>query len=268
MSRMLGIVSIKGGVGKTTIATSLATDLANTYGKRVLLVDANFSSPTLGVHMDITNPKRTIHDVLAGKAHILSSIYSRYGVDVIPGDGFCLYGINPFKLKDKLSKVKNNYDYVIIDSSPNLGDETLSTILASDSLLMVSTPDEPTLQASIRAAHLARQRGKPIAGIIINKVRDPAFELSLEDIEQATGIPVVAKIPDSHIHGRSIYTRIPASVYKGNSKFAKEIRSLNAALTGKQEEPSWMHKIFNIPFSKEHVNRQLLKESFYKPLFE
>ncbi|MBI3333928.1 AAA family ATPase [Candidatus Pacearchaeota archaeon] len=267
MSRTLGIVSIKGGVGKTTVASSLATDLANTYGKKVLLVDANFSSPTLGVHMDVTDPKRTIHDVLAGKAHVLSAIYSRYGVDVMPGNGFYLYDINPLKLKDKLAKIKSHYDYIVLDSSPNLNDEMLATILASDALLVVSTPDEPTLQCSVRAAHLARQRGRPIAGIVVNKVRDPHYELEIETIEHATGIPVVAKLPDSKIHGRAVFTRIPAAVYKGNSRFAREIKSLNAALTGMNERPSFLHRLFATSFSREQVNRQLLKESFYSSLF-
>ena len=59
--------AIKGGVGKTTIASSLASDLVNNFGKKVLLVDANYSAPNLGLHMDIVEPGKTIHDVLAGK---------------------------------------------------------------------------------------------------------------------------------------------------------------------------------------------------------
>ncbi|MFH1290833.1 MAG: ParA family protein, partial [Nanoarchaeota archaeon] len=52
MTKTIGVIAIKGGVGKTTISAALATDLANHYGKKVLLVDANYSAPNLGLHMD------------------------------------------------------------------------------------------------------------------------------------------------------------------------------------------------------------------------
>ena len=75
MAKTIGIIAIKGGVGKTTIAASLAADLVNSYKKKVLLVDANFSAPNLGLHMDIVEPKRTVHEVLNGKARIESAIH-------------------------------------------------------------------------------------------------------------------------------------------------------------------------------------------------
>ena len=54
----IGVISIKGGVGKTTAVSNLGTVMANTFGKKVLLVDANFSAPNLGLHLGVVNPKR------------------------------------------------------------------------------------------------------------------------------------------------------------------------------------------------------------------
>ena len=68
-------------------------------------------------------------------------------------------------------------------------------MLSSDSLFVVTTADYPTLSSSLNATKLAKQRGKPISGIIINKVRDPLFELTIKEIEEATGVPVVASGP-------------------------------------------------------------------------
>ena len=85
MGKVIGIVAIKGGVGKTTIAASLATDLANNCNKKILLIDANYSAPNLGLHMDILLPEKTIHDVLEGKIKLKNAINNRYGVDVIAG---------------------------------------------------------------------------------------------------------------------------------------------------------------------------------------
>ena len=114
MVRSIGIIAVKGGVGKTSISASLAADLANRLGKKVLLVDAIYSAPNLGIHMDIIEPVKTIHDVLSGQADISHAIHKRYGVDVIPGSFIYRKGINHFKLKSRIGKIKDNYDFVII----------------------------------------------------------------------------------------------------------------------------------------------------------
>jgi septum site-determining protein MinD len=267
MSKTIGIISIKGGVGKTTIASSLAADLANHHKKSVLLVDANYSAPNLGLHMDIVSPKKTIHHVLDNKAHVRSTIHKKFGVDIIPGEYVYNNQIDFFKLKNSIKKIKENYDFVIIDSSPSLDDELLSVMLASDNLFVVTTPDYPTLYCSLKAAKLAKQRGKPISGIIVNKVRDPYYELSLKEIEEASEIPVVARIPDDKNAVRALFTRIPISIYKKNSKFAKEIFKLNSALTNKPYKQSFLNKVLPFNFKKEEINRQLMKKTFYKSTF-
>ncbi len=268
MPKTLGIVSIKGGVGKTTISSSLAADLSNHFGKKVLLVDANFSAPNLGLHMDIVRPEKTIHHVLDRKTRINSAIQNKFGVDILPGEYVYNNRINYLKLKDHLKQIKNNYDFIIIDSSPSLNDEVLSTILASDKIFVVTTPDYPTISCSLKAAKLAKQRGKPISGIIINKIRDPAYELSLKEIELTTNIPVVSRIPDDKSTTRALFTRIPVSVYNKKTGFSKEISKLSAALTNSKMKYDLLKRIFPISMKKEEVNRQLMKKEFYKRSFE
>lgn len=263
MGKAIGIIAIKGGVGKTTISASLASDLANNYKKKVLLIDANYSAPNLGIHMDILKPEKTIHHVLDKKIRIESAIHNKYGVDVIPGHYVYSKQLNFLRLKDKIKKIKNKYDFVIIDSSPSLNEEILSTILASDLLFVVTTPDYPTLSCSLKAAKLAKQRGRNIAGIIINKIREPDYELTLKEIEEATEIPVIAKIPDDKKVIRSLFTRTPLSVYNKKAGFSKEIRRLSAALAQAKEKQSFIRRLFRTNFKKEEVNRQLLKDKLY-----
>ena len=268
MAKTIGIIAVKGGVGKTSISASLAADLANRHGKKVLLIDANYSAPNLGLHMDIVEPVKTIHDVLSGKADISHAVHTRYGVDVIPGSFVYSKEINHFKLKSRIGKVKDNYDFVIIDSSPSMNDEILSAMLASDNLFVVTTPDYPTLSCSLKAAKLAKERGVPISGLIINKVRNPKYELDLDEIEKAVEIPVVAKISDDPTHVEAIFTRVPASVYNKNSRFSREIARLSEAIAGERTKTSFLRRLFVMNFGKEEVNRQMLRESFYKSLFE
>lgn len=268
MSKTIGIISIKGGVGKTTIAASMAADLVNHHNKKVLLIDANYSAPNLGLHMDIVTPKNSIHNVLDRKAKIKSAIHNKFGVDVIPGEYVYNTSLNYLKLKDHLNKIKNDYDFVILDSSPSLNEEILSTIFASDHLFVVTTPDYPTLSCSLKAAKLAKQRGKPISGIIINKVRDPGFEITLKEIEEATEIPVVAKISDDKAASKALFMRIPVTVYNRRSKFSREINRLNSALTNTKEKRPFFSSLLPRNFRKQEINRQLMRRSFYRSRFK
>jgi len=62
--KIIGVISLKGGVGKTTTVANLGASLAKDFNKKVLVVDANFSAPNLGLHLGLVDPKTTIHDVL------------------------------------------------------------------------------------------------------------------------------------------------------------------------------------------------------------
>src|SRR3989338_10393350 len=74
-TKIIGIVSVKGGVGKTTVTSNLGAVLAGSFGKKVLLVDANFSAPNLGMHLGVVQPEVTLHHVLDGKEHIFSAVH-------------------------------------------------------------------------------------------------------------------------------------------------------------------------------------------------
>ncbi|MDP4039249.1 MAG: AAA family ATPase [Candidatus Pacearchaeota archaeon] len=265
MGRTIGLISLKGGVGKTTLSAALAVSLANNFGKKVLLIDANYSAPNLGIHMDIISPSRTIHDVLDGDK-ISSAIHYRYGVDVIPGNFLYRKAVNPLKLRNRLAYFKRNYDFVILDASPSLNNEVLSTILASDNLFIISTPDYPTLSCSMKAAKLARERNNPIEGIILNKVKGK-YDVGLEEIQESTGIPVVAKIKNDKIVNLALHERVPAPLFSKGSAFSKEVMRFAGALVGEKEKRGLFLKIRGKDNKKERVNRAVLRESFYEGMF-
>jgi len=267
MGITIGLISIKGGVGKTTLAAALASDLTHNHGKKVLLIDANYSAPNLGIHMNIISPKKTIHDVLADNDRITGAVHDKHGVHVVPGNFLFRRDYNPLRLKNKISYVKNKYDFIILDSSPSLNDEVLSTILASDQLFVVTTADYPTLSCSMKAAKLAKQRNRPIAGVIINKVRGK-YEVGLEEIQESTGIPVVAKIKEDDIVHLALFERVPAPLFDKSSAFCREIRKLSSALIGKKEKRHWFDKALFSDVKKEQVNREVLRKTFYKSMFE
>ncbi|HTZ42037.1 MAG TPA: MinD/ParA family protein, partial [Candidatus Omnitrophota bacterium] len=115
MGKSIGILSLKGGVGKTSAVLSLGSAISD-FGKRVLLIDGNFSAPNLGVHLNIIEPENTIHHVLNGDENIENAIITleNFNLDLIPASVVYKNKINPFKLRDKIKLLKDRYDVILI----------------------------------------------------------------------------------------------------------------------------------------------------------
>ncbi|MBM3228274.1 hypothetical protein FJZ20_00070 [Candidatus Pacearchaeota archaeon] len=264
MGKIIGVISLKGGVGKTSIVTSLGSAFSQS-GKKVLLVDGNLSSPSLGLHLNIIEPEKTLHHVLNRTIRPREAIYEHQGIHVMPASIFQRIEVNPLKLKDGIKNLRRSYDVILVDSSPSLDEETLAVILASDELLVVTTPDHPTLSATIKAIKLAKQRGTPISGLIINKVQNRNFELSFQDIESTLDIPVLAVIPYDINVLKSLSDMKPYTTYKPQSRGSVEYKKLAAVLTGeKYKQASLLDFFRKLTPSRQEINREI----FYRELFK
>lgn len=237
--KVLGVISIKGGVGKTTVVSNLGAVLANRFNRKVLLVDGNMSAPNLALHLGITDPDKTLHDVIYDHAHAGDAVIrSGFGFDVLPsalapGKGH-QKRINPYKLHNRLLRLRSDYDFIVIDSSPNLNDEMLSAMIASDELVVVTSPDYPTLSCTMHAVKVAKERKTPIRGLVLNKVRNRKFELSVKEIEDATGVPVLSVIDDDVRVLEALSKAAPASLAAPGKGFSVAYCSLAASLAGEE----------------------------------
>src|SRR3972149_10622941 len=84
MTRIIGIISGKGGVGKTTTVSNLGTALVDMV-KKVIILDANVTTPNLSLHLGIPFYPITLHDVIKRKAPIEKAIYNHVsGLKIIP----------------------------------------------------------------------------------------------------------------------------------------------------------------------------------------
>ena len=171
--------------------------------------------------------------------------------------------VSPFKLKQKISYLKDYYDMILIDSSPNLNEEMLATMIASDELLVVTSPDYPTLSTTLRAVRLAKQRKTPITGLILNRVRNKKFELSVDDIEEAAQVPVLSVLPEDISVLESVAHTTPVTLHKPKANVSIEYKKLAACLIGERyEDPRLWHRLksmFKKDIAKDNVNRLLMK---------
>lgn len=267
--KSIGIISIKGGVGKTTSVVNLAHSLANDYGKKVLVIDANFSSPNVSLHLGNISTKNTVNDVLGQKAKPASAIYKHeFGFHVMPASINQANGNNFLRLKDKVNQLKKEYDVVLLDSSPSLNNELLATIMASDELYVVSTPDLPTLSTTLKAVKVAKEKKMNITGMILNKVRGKKYELKPEDMERLSGVPVIGVIKDNVRILESLSKVKPINLLNPESKSSLEYKKIAAKLINTEyKEPKWHKKFVGYlrdDFGNLATNKWSKSLSYYK----
>jgi septum site-determining protein MinD len=263
MAQVLGIISLKGGVGKTEVVAELGSAIAS-FGKKVLLIDGNLTAPNLGLRFNIVNPEKTLHHLLSKKAkpeEVIEKISNN--LDLIPASIIYNYEVNPIKLKEVIQELRRKYDYILIDSSPSLDNTTLSVMIASDKIFVVSTPDHITLGTTIKAINQAKKRGTPIAGLILNKVHNKNFELNTHQIEEVLEVPVMALI-DYHTNIQKATSKFKPIIYTNpHSNQTKEFRKLAATLTGKKEKKNFFRKFLKFTPKKHEINREI----YYKRTF-
>jgi len=263
MGKVIGVVSLKGGVGKTSVVAALGETLAG-FGKKVLLIDANLTAPNLGLHFNIVDPDKTLHDLLDRSSNIRQAVYKLDNFDIIPAALFNRKEVSPFNLRNKVNILRKKYDIILIDSPPSLDEESLAVVLPSDEILVVTTPDHPTLSTTLKSIKRAQQRGAKINGIILNKVYNKNFELSLDDIEATVEVPILAVIPHD-VNVLKALSKFQSSIsYKPNSNGSTEFKKLAAVLIGEKYEPKKVKRYFRITPKRQEINREI----FYKRKFK
>lgn len=239
MARIIVVSSGKGGVGKTTLVSSLATSLAD-YGKSVIAIDANLPNSNLGLHLGMHLYPKTIHDVLEGRARLEDVSYPhKSGFKVIPAD-ISLREIRDVKSHDFVDifcKLLDENDFIIIDTPPGMGGQSLAAIEAADEMLLVTNPELPAVTDALKMRIIADKHSTRNLGVIVNRVKNEPHELPNEHIEKMIGLPVIGTIPEDREVGRAIAVKEPVAHYNPSSMASQHIKSVAASLIGESYEP-------------------------------
>ena len=253
--KKISVINEKGGVGKTTTTINLAAALAE-KGKKVLVIDmdpqGNMSS---GLGVDKNEVEKTVYDLIIGNIGIEECIYEEVieNLDVLPSNidlsaaEIELIGVDnkEYILRDEVNKVKEKYDFIIIDCPPALSMLTINAMTTSDSVLVPIQCEYYALEGLSQLIHtieLVQERLNPeleIEGVVFT-MYDARTNLSLQVVENVkdnlnqniykTIIPRNVRLAEAPSYG------MPINLYDPKSKGTESYLLLAEEVINKGEE--------------------------------
>ncbi len=256
---VIAVMSPKGGVGKTVTTANLAAALAIEFDKKVLALDTNISTASLGLHLDIFYPKTTLHDVIGKKKVPMDKIIHEYheNLHVIPASikikkneknlTAARKSIQKIvKFYDKILRdLSKKYDLILLDCAPGFDVEAIAAMQVAGGLLLVTNPDYPSLVTAAKALQYAKLSNIPVGGVVLTKIMGKKYELTEGEIESALKVKVIERIPFDKKIPKSIANRIPNVLFSPNSKSSKAYKRLAGSLIGETYKPSFFKRMIN-----------------------
>ena len=235
-SKIITIYSNKGGIGKTTVTTNLAVELAKTTRDKVALIDLNLQLGDISTFLNI-NPTfdvgYVINNLITKKEEALMNAFEHY-------EGTSLYvlsdpayieqaeSITPQQLEDLLNALKKLFSYIVIDMSSNIDEISLKILDKSDIILFTTIVNIPAIRNAQRCLNLFKSRRYPADKIklIINRYMEND-EITIEDIETTLAEKIYWKVPNNYFSIMEAINRgVSVGEINANSNIANSFREL------------------------------------------
>ena len=266
--KVIALTNQKGGVGKTTTTMHLGIGLAR-EGKKVLLIDGD-PQANLTMSLGFDHPDELTDNVCGILKNVINDrpydpqdyiIPTEEGVDLVPSSielsGLEVQLVSALSretlLKDYINKVKENYDYILIDCQPSLGVLTINALVCADSVIIPTQAhyfSTKGLELLLRTISKVRQTLNPqlmIDGILMTMVntRTNISREIISVVKETYGrfvpvfraeIPYSVKIVEASTDGESIYQ------YKSDSKLAAAYEEFSKEVISIGEKQRWQDR--------------------------
>lgn len=255
MGRIIAIANQKGGVGKTTTAINLSAALAE-LEQKVLVIDVDpQGNTTSGFGLNKNELDKTIYELMLGEYEIEDCIIKNIldNLSILPSNvelaaaEIELIGIDEkeYILKKEVAKVRNEYDFVIIDCPPSLNMLTVNAMTTADTVLVPIQCEYYALEGLSQLLHtvdLVKERLNPsleMEGVVFT-MYDARTNLSLQVVENVknnleqtiykTIIPRNVRLAEAPSHG------LPINIYDPKSAGAESYQLLAEEVIHRGEE--------------------------------
>ncbi|GAA1431990.1 response regulator [Microlunatus lacustris] len=232
--RVVSVVSPKGGVGKTTVATNLAVGLARTAPQATVLVDLDlqFGDVASGLNLD---PEYFLPATVTGPAARDTMVLKTYltlhetGLYVIaaPESPVEADAVSPDAVRQLLRTLAGEFRYVVVDTAPGLSDHTLAAMDETTDLVLLTSMDVPGLRGLRKELDTLRVLGlQPARRQVVINFADPGAGLGVADVEATIGASVDVLLPRSKAAPTSVNLGVPLLQSGGRDPMTKQLRAL------------------------------------------
>lgn len=264
--RMVAVFSSKGGCG----TSFMATNIAGCLGGRTILVDLNLQAGDLPLFLGV-NPKYSFADMSENRKRLddelIKSFVTPYTANLsllaAPKEADSADEIEPEHVFDVLQRLRESYDYVVLDPQHTFDSITLAALDQSDEILLVLTLDIPAIRSTQRALEIFDRLGYPRkkVRIVVNRW-SKQIDLDLQQVEKFLGEPVIGFVPsDYQTAVSSINLGQPLVHSDGNSRIALEIKRIARTVSGgtisaEAEATPQRRTLWNSLFKREQAPNQ------------
>ncbi len=234
--KIIVITSGKGGVGKTTTAINLGAAI-NYFGKDVLVIDANLSTPNIGIHLNSPEVPISLNHIIQNKAEAYEGVYEHEsGMKIIPSSLSVkeLKKIKPERLKDFKEDFKQLAEYIILDSAAGLGHEAQCAIEMADEIILVTNPEMPAITDALKTLKVAESLNRNIKGIIVTRVKGNSSEMKSDAVKEMLEFPVLGMVPEDKAMQKALSLRDAIVHTHPTSKAARAYKEIAAKLIGEE----------------------------------
>ena len=233
--RMIAVFSSKGGCGTSFIAANLAVSTA----ARTVLVDLNLQAGDLPLFLGV-DPKYSFADMAENRTRLDETLITGFvtpfsphlSLLAAPREADSADEIEPEHVFEVLQKLRESYDYIVLDPQHTFDSITLAALDQADEIVLVLTLDIPAIRSTQRALEIFDRLGYPRqkVRVVVNRW-SKQIDLDLRQVEKFLGEPVIGFVPsDYQIAVTSINLGQPLVQSEPNSKIAQEIKRIAATL--------------------------------------
>ena len=239
--KVITAFSNKGGIGKTSIATNLALEIANITKEKVALVDMNFQLGDVATFMDIKpsfDISYVVKNLESTDSTFLESTLERYkdtNLYILADTPYVEQAndITPKEISKLFDALRQSFSYVIVDTSNTFDGKTITVLDNTDLIMLVTIVNLPAIRNCQRCLDIFDRLGydKEKTKIILNRYMEND-EVTAEDVESTLNKKVYWKIPNNYFTiMSSINKGLPVSYISNTSNISQSFRELATVLS-------------------------------------